>query len=171
MPKQLDTFTPQKRNANRHTQRGMGELERSVQEDGWIGAITAAADGEIFDGSARREVVETALNAEPIVIESDGTRPIIIQRTDIPTATDPRAIRLGLSANKISADNLDWDTEVLRELQEQDAALLEGLFRDDELDMLLVTVPDFEPASLGEQSRLDEKAKIQCPECGYAFTP
>lgn len=47
---------PQRKNANRHTPRGMGLLEGSIEQDGWIGAITTAADGETFDGSARVEV-------------------------------------------------------------------------------------------------------------------
>ena len=33
---------PQRKNANRHTQRGMGLLESSIEKDGWIGAITTA---------------------------------------------------------------------------------------------------------------------------------
>ena len=31
--------------------RGLSALEQSIQADGWIGAITVAADGETFDGS------------------------------------------------------------------------------------------------------------------------
>lgn len=54
--KSMTKIRPQKKNANRHTQRGMGMLEGSIQQDGWIGAITTAADGETFDGSARVEV-------------------------------------------------------------------------------------------------------------------
>jgi hypothetical protein len=34
-----------------------------------------------------------------------------------------------------------------------------------------ITPPDFEPASIEDQSRLDEKAKITCPGCGHEFTP
>jgi hypothetical protein len=33
-----------------------------------------------------------------------------------------------------------------------------------------ISPPDFEPAGLDDQSRLDEKAKIKCPECGHEFT-
>ena len=39
-------YIPQRRNANRHTQRGLRLLEDSIQRDGWIGGITVAADGE-----------------------------------------------------------------------------------------------------------------------------
>jgi len=31
-------------------------------------------------------------------------------------------------------------------------------------------LPDFEPASIDEQGRLDEKKPIECPECGHHFT-
>ena len=85
---------PQRKNANRHTQRGMGLLESSIEKDGWIGAITTAADGETFDGSARVEVTaRMAMLDDPIVIDSDGTRPIVVRRVDIPNADDHRPER------------------------------------------------------------------------------
>jgi ParB family chromosome partitioning protein len=31
-------------------------------------------------------------------------------------------------------------------------------------------MPDFEPVSVDEQGRLDEKKPIECPECGHHFT-
>jgi hypothetical protein len=34
-----------------------------------------------------------------------------------------------------------------------------------------VVPPDFEPATADDQSRLDQKAKVTCPECGHEFTP
>ncbi len=136
------TITTQRKNANRHTERGMRELERSIQADGTIGAITVAANGEIFDGSARREVLETAGLDNAIIVRSDGSRPIVHIREDIPSADDPRAIRLGIAANKIAADNLSWDAAILADIQAQDASLLDGLFQDDELAVLLGEVSD-----------------------------
>src|SRR5262245_57947186 len=60
----------QSNNANKHTERGLDLLETSITRDGWIGAITVAADGEAFDGSARIAVSENLDDA--IVIRSDG---------------------------------------------------------------------------------------------------
>ena len=40
-----------------------------------------------------------------------------------------------------------------------------------DMEGLVGEVPDFEPVPEDEQSRLDEKAKVQCPECGNEFTP
>lgn len=124
-------------NANRHTERGMATLERSMQQGGWIGAVTVAADGETFDGSARVEKAATLFaDAEPIVVETDGTRPVIVKRTDIATADDPRAVRLGLAANRVAQLNLDFDPEVLRQIADEGDIDLAGLFTEFELDDL-----------------------------------
>jgi hypothetical protein len=127
----LHDLRPQRRNANRHTPRGMGALEQSIKQDGWIGAITVAADGETFDGSARIEVGVSSGFEEAIVVESAGDRPVIVKRTDIPTADDPRAVRLGLAANRVASLNLDWNPEVLAELNKE--LDLKGLWNEEEL--------------------------------------
>ena len=125
-------FRPATRNANKHSARGLGALTTSVQSDGWIGAMTTAADGEMIAGSARIETVAQVfgVDAEPIVIESDGSRPIIVKRTDIPKADDPRAVRLALADNRVAELDLTWDVEVLASM---DAATLDGLWTAEEL--------------------------------------
>jgi len=141
----------QRENANRHTQRGMQALEQSIQADGWIGAITVAADGETFDGSARIEVgATTGFDAvEPIVVRSRGDRPVIHIREDIPSADDPRAKRLGVAANRVAQLNLDFDPAVMAALAEE--IDLSGLFRPEEMAGLLeqagtdMLIPDPEP--------------------------
>jgi DNA modification methylase len=140
-----DIVRPQARNANRHTQRGMGMLETSMQADGWIGAITVAADGETFDGSARVEKSATIFpDAEPIVIETDGTRPVIVKRTDIASATDERAVRLGIAANRVASVNLDWEPDVLAAIVDEQGIDLSGMFTDLEFDALAIpsVLPD-----------------------------
>lgn len=97
----------------------MGQLEQSVQQDGWIGAITVAADGETFDGSARIEVAAAAGFEDAIIVESDGTRPVVHVRTDIPSADDLRAVRLGIAANRVASVNLEWDADTLAALGEE----------------------------------------------------
>lgn len=128
-------FRPATKNANKHSARGLGALQKSVQSDGWIGAMTTAADGEMIAGSARIETAAQVfgVDAEPIVIESDGTRPIIVKRTDIPQADDPRAVRLALADNRVQELDLTWDVEVLAGL---DADVLDGLWTADELSDL-----------------------------------
>ncbi len=167
MTKRVKDFRPAKRNANRHTARGLGALQASIQTDGWIGAMTTAADGEMIAGSAR---VETAaqvfgVDAEPIVVESDGTRPIVVVRRDIPTADDPRAVRLGQADNRVGQLDLDWDIEVLAGM---DAVDLEGLWTPDELSDL------GEQRAEGESETSDDAGEtgpklVTCPRCGFEF--
>ena len=150
----MTKIIPQRKNANRHTPRGMGMLEASIQQDGIIGAMTVAADGETFDGSARGEVlpavgfdlndVSQVVKAEPgraLIIESDGSSPLVHRRTDIPSADDPRARRLGVAANRIAQVNLSWEPDVLAELN--GAVDLSGMFFPHELANL--AQPDSEP--------------------------
>jgi hypothetical protein len=113
----LSDFRTQERNLNKHRPRGMGMLDNVIAKDGWQGAITTAANGETFAGSARLEVAQERFGdeSEPIVFDIDGTRPVILRRVDIPTADDPRAIRLGIADNRISEVNYDLDIDLLQE--------------------------------------------------------
>lgn len=173
MTKKISAFRPQAKNANQHTQRGLGMLDSSIADNGWIGAITVSADGETFDGSARLEVAYTRFgeDVEPIIVETDGTKPIIVKRTDIPTADDPRAKSLAIAANRIAQVDLAWDTEVLAVLKEE--IDLSSYWRDDELDELLNAMQsenDYEPESSTQEIDVDAyEFDCQCPKCGFQF--
>ena len=91
----LSDFVPQRRNANKHTQRGMGMLEQSMRQHGYVAPMTAAADGEIIDGSARIETSANVFGDDVIVVEHDGTKPVIMVRTDIASADSPEARGIG----------------------------------------------------------------------------
>lgn len=143
----LTHIKPQRANANKHTPRGMKALEESIQRDGWVGAITVAADLETFDGSARTEVGVGAGFEDAIVVRSDGSKPVVVVREDIPSADDPRAKRLGIAANRVAELNLGWDADVLAELDAEDG-LPPGLFYSGELDALLNSTETVDPSEL-----------------------
>ncbi len=136
MAKKLSDFTTQKANVNRHKVRGMGALENIISKEGWIGAITTAANGETFAGSARLEVSLDRFGdeIEPITVHTTGDRPVIVIRDDIPTADDPRAIRLGVGDNRISELNYDPDIELLQETAQ--IIDISDLYFEDELAKL-----------------------------------
>jgi len=125
-------FRPQRVNTNKHTERGMALLEKSIQKDGWIGAITVAADGETFDGSARLETVGAVMGeSEPIVVDVDGTRPVILRRTDIESVDDPRAKRLAVAANAIASADWNPDGPLLAALAAEDDLVAQLVKNDD----------------------------------------
>lgn len=122
----LADFRPQRANINRGRPHGLAALDKSLRRDGYSAPMVAAADGEVFAGSKRLETVADVMpGAAPIVVHSDGTRPVIHVRDDIPTADDPRAKRLGYADNAIAA--MDWnpDGELLAALAAEDEAVVE----------------------------------------------
>ena len=163
-PKKLSDFRPQRRNANLHTPRGLGMLDNSIAKDGWIGAITVAADGETFDGSARLETVYSRLgeDVEPIIVRSNGDRPIIHIREDIPSADDERAVKLAIAANRIAQVDLNFDAAIIDEIaQEVD---ISDLFTDAELSELMSNLDtDFDPPTEeeDEESTADLLDKVE----------
>lgn len=133
----ISEFRPQRQNANKHTARGLGMLDKSMGENGFIGAMTSAADGEIFDGSARLETAYERFgdDIEPIIIDADGTRPIIVRRFDIPNADDPKAKKLAIAANRIAQVDLDWDADILASIA--DEVDISDMFFEEELAGIL----------------------------------
>lgn len=106
-------FRPAQRNANRHTQRGMGQLEQSMRGHGYVTPMTAAADGEVLDGSARAETSARVFGDDVLVVHHDGKRPVMMVRDDIPNADTPEARAIALAANRVAQINLDFDPDVI----------------------------------------------------------
>ena len=155
----LQDFKPQRKNANKHTPRGSGMVNNSMKQDGYSGeAMVAAADREMFIGSNRHEQALDVFgpDVEPIIVESDGTRPVIVVRTDIPNADDPRAVRLGHGSNRTAQVSYNPDIEVLAEIQKQDAAILESLYFPNEL----VDLGVMEQESADAEPQTDRAAEL-----------
>ena len=108
-------------------------------------------------------------DAEPIIVESDGTRPIVVVRKDIPNADDKRAQRLALADNRVHQIDLDWDAEVLAGF---DADVLGELWTPDELSDLgqqwAEGVPDVEFKEYDESVE-NEVEYLTCPKCGHQW--
>lgn len=150
----LERFRTQRRNANRHTQRGMGQLEASMRKYGYVTPMTAAADGEIIDGSARAETGATVFGDDVIVVHHDGTKPVIMVRDDIPNADTPQAREISIAANRVAQVNLDFDAEVL--LEDLSAGVdLSQFWREDELDGVFA---DMDKGEIGDAGESNERA-------------
>lgn len=173
MAKKLSDFQTQRRNVNRHKPRGMGMLETIISKEGWIGAITTAANGETFAGSARLEVSYDRFGdeIEPITVHTTGDRPVIVIRDDIPTADDPRAIKLGIADNRISEVNYDPDGEMLAALA--DEVDVTDIYFEDELAAIVSSESVQSEDDSQEESELGQgmpkEINCTCPNCGHEF--
>jgi hypothetical protein len=161
----MTKFIPQQKNANKHTLHGTRLLEKSITEDGYIDAQTAAADGEIISGSARLELsAEKFADVEPIIVHSDGKRPVIVVRDDIPNANTARAKRLSVAANQIAKTDFNPDGELLKEWAGEDDAIRK-MFADSEwTEITGDNTPQFK--EYGEDIA-DGIEVCKCGKCGH----
>lgn len=156
----IESFRPQRRNLNRHSQRGMGALEASMRKHGYVAPMTAAASGEIIDGSARLETVANVFDDDVLIVHHDGTRPVVMVRDDIPDATTNEARAISALANRVAEINLEWDAaELLADLQS--GVDFGDVFNQDELDELLADLVAPEPVedTPPDVSKADELQK------------
>jgi hypothetical protein len=117
---ELTRFRPLEpgRNPNRHTAQGLAQLAAAIDRHGYVAPMTAAANGDVIDGNARLGTsAEKFGDVAPIVVEHDGTRPVIMVRTDIADARDPRALDIIVSANRVPDVNLLFDPAVLKSFE------------------------------------------------------
>lgn len=126
-------FTPDPRNARKHTPRNVGMIERSLSEAGAGRSIVVSGDGTVLAGNATLEAAAAAGFEEAIVVRTDGKKLLVHVREDL-EAGSPQATKLALYDNR-SAELAEWDADVLRDLAADE--LLRPLFTDKELDKLL----------------------------------
>lgn len=132
-------FSPDPRNANRGTPRGGGMLEKSIGELGAGRSIVTDRNGLVVAGNKSREQLSAAGLVDAVVVESDGTRPIVVKRTDwdLTKARDPSR-RYAMLDNRVAEVNLDWDPDELGRMLGEGFDFT-GLWSEDELAKLLGT--------------------------------
>lgn len=125
-------------NANKGTVRGLGMVERSLQQYGAGRSILATKDGVVIAGNKTLDRARE-LGIPVQEIESDGSTLYVIKRTDL-SYDDPRAKELAIADNRASETGLEWDAEVLASFADDGIDLSQFWF-EDELERLLET-PD-----------------------------
>lgn len=156
----IDRPVPYARNARRISRKAIDKVAASIKEFGWRQPIVVDRDGVIVIGHTRQLAGKQLGLAEAPVHVADNLTPAQI-----------KALRL---MDNRSHEEAEWDKELLApellDLQGFEFDLALTGFDLSEIDGLLA-VPDFAPVGEEEQSRLDRKAPVRCPECGHEFTP
>lgn len=166
----ISSFRPQQQNANEHSPRGEGMLEYSLGKVGFFGALTVAANNETFDGSLRLEKVAAAFDGiDPIIVETDGTRPLIHRRVDIATADTPLAREASVLANRVAEVSLSWDVDVLQEWNDDGSIEIDAMWFPDEVEGW--DLPDYDTPTDKEDEEatgdLIERAESGGIECRF----
>ncbi len=106
-------------------------MRKSLQELGAGRSIVLDKHGRIIAGNKTAEQAGKAGISRVIVVRTDGTELVAVQRTDLDLEQDQRAKLLAVADNRTAELGLDWDAEVLKAISEE--VDLSGLFDDDEL--------------------------------------
>lgn len=155
----LGDIVPYARNP-RKNDTAVDKVMASIREFGFRQPIVIDADSVVIAGHTRLEAARELGLAKVPVHVAEGL-----------TAAQVKAYRL---ADNRTAEEASWDSELLAlelndlKLEEFDLSLTG--FDVGELDAAMLDGM-FEPGSEEEQGQLDEKTKLNCPECGHEFTP
>jgi len=146
----LTDLIPDPKNANRGTDRGRAALARSLREYGAGRAVLIDRQGRIISG---HKTVEQAkrLNLPLRVVKTDGTYLIAVQRDDLDLRTDARAKALAIADNRVSELDLEWDPQMLKQLQ-ADGLDLSAFWTTDEFATLFAE---------GTRGLTDENAVVE----------
>lgn len=103
---------PDPRNANIHSEYGMGLLENSIRELGYGRSVVISDDGVLIAGNATVEAGAAVGMEEIEIVKTDGKKLIVVQRTDIKSGT-PEFHKMAFADNIIAKKNIVFDAEVV----------------------------------------------------------
>lgn len=157
--KLVSELIPYASNSRTHSDAQVAQIAASIREFGWTNPILIDKDNSIIAGHGR------LLAARNLGMEKVPT--IVLDHL---SKAQQRA--LVIADNKLAL-NAEWDFELLSSeiawLDNENQFNLSLLgFDETELGNILLT-NNFEPAHEGDQTRLDEKKPIICPECHHEF--
>jgi hypothetical protein len=160
---------PDASNANRGTQRGRGMVESSLRETGAGRSIVVDKNGQVIAGNKTLEAwADIASDDDVVVVETDGNKLVVVQRSDLDLSDDTGAARkLAFYDNRASEVGLDWDAEELLASM-QNGMDLSSLWNEDELQELFasIEIPEFKEYTEEVENEVE---MMTCPHCGEEF--
>ena len=165
-------------------------LERSLEQYGAGRSVLVDKHGNVIAGNKTLESAVGIGLDDALVVHTDGSKLVVVQRDDLDLKEDRRAMELGVADNRVGEINLSWAVDMLSAIEDQ-GAQLELFFTPKETEDLLRKAQSFTPdtapaiasgavteadiaksgAALDGQFGGEATALVgtQCPECGHEF--
>lgn len=96
------------KNFNKHTQRGMGLLEKSLQQFGAGRSILIDKDNNIIAGNGIVEAAGAVGLEKVRIVETTGDEIVAVKRTDV-TLNSAKGREMALADNATASVDLEWD--------------------------------------------------------------
>lgn len=151
----LSQLTPDTRNANKGTPRGRKLVKESLQRYGAGRSILLDRSGNIIAGNKTVEGAKAIGLEEVQIVKSDGTKLVAVQRTDL-DINDRKARELAIADNRASEVGLEWDTDVLKALEQEVDVDLSPFWDERELVQFWARTDGDAP-----EPKLDQAAELQ----------
>jgi hypothetical protein len=156
----LAELTPDQHNANRHTERGTGMLEKSLRKFGAGRSILVDKAGKVIAGNGVLEGAASIGLEDVLIVQTDGKQLVAVQRTDL-DPDSPEARSLAIADNRTAEVGLDWDPAALSDLAAETD--LSDWFGGDELAALIAQPADEGDAEIEELSDWLESMGSKAP--------
>jgi hypothetical protein len=138
----ITDLQPDAHNANRGTKRGHDAVTSSLKHCGAGRSILIDKHGKIIAGNKTAASAAQAGIDDVLVVPTDGTQIIAVQRTDLDLDTDAKARELAIADNRTAELGLEWDADALAELSAD--LNLQPYFSDTQLSELTGHVATFD---------------------------
>lgn len=144
-------------NARLHPENNLADIRASLKEFGQVEPLVVQkSSGKVIGGNGRLKVMRELgwTECDVAYVDMDSMK----------------ATALGIALNR-AGERAEWDKDVLETLLHEIQASEEELAKcmDELAQSVGIVPPDFQPASIDEQGKLDQKAKTTCPHCGHEF--
>ena len=155
----IEALIPYARNSRTHSDAQVAQIAASIREFGFTNPVLVDKDGGIIAGHGR------VMAARKLGLK------------DVPCIalghlTDAQKRAYVIADNKLAL-NAGWDAEALQvelaDLSEAGFGMDLLGFSVDELAEAMGMGGNFEPGSIDDQGRLDQKKPVTCPNCGHEF--
>jgi hypothetical protein len=154
----LEEITPDVHNANVGTERGRYMLDHSLRQYGAGRSILVDREGRVIAGNKTLEVAGEIGLEDVIIVQTDGTQLVAVQRTDLDLEDGDAARLLAYADNQASKTGLAWDAAAI-ELDLSEGLDLSGMFKDFEIDGILGIIEGEDYSDLDRQ--LDDLEGMQ----------
>jgi len=140
----ISSLTADRRNANKGTDRGRKALDASLRDLGAGRSVLIDRKGRIIAGNKTigAALGSKTMDQEVIVVKTDGTQIVAVQRTDLDLEKDSKAKALAIADNRVSELDLAWDKDVLAQMAHE--SNLSPFFTEKELRKMGVGLADGE---------------------------
>jgi DNA modification methylase len=132
----ISDLIPDDINANRGTEAGRSLVEQSLAQYGGGRSILLDKNCKIIAGNKTVEAAGKIGMDNVIIVQTDGTQIVAVQRMDLDMDADPKARELAIADNRSSELGLEWDPYALQKLADF-GVNFETFWNEDDFKQLL----------------------------------